>query len=554
MGNLSEGFKERLEKLSRKYAHELPDKLALIEQKTNAALKTAGDSHEYADLRFDVHKIHGNAASFGFVSVSAVAREFEILLDSIIVSAAKATKDQEKEIAEFINELNKNSSTHNPTVEVAAPSKPVEKTDIDGNGDNDKRAIACCKSDSLLTGELLEQLSYFGLEAEIFDTIEELFEKIGEFASIILIMDIEYLKTRAGVQDKLLQLKTENIDRFSIIYISQSDDFDTRLLSVRAGGDAFFFYPVDITHLVDKIDVLTEKNQHEPFHILIVDDDPEQISQNALILQQAGMITSVASDPQNLIKIIIEAKPELILMDLYMPGCSGLELAALIRQQEAFVGIPIVFLSAEKNIEKQLQAISKGGDDFLTKPIKPHHLVTAIAIRAERTRKMRYFMETDSLTGLLNHTNLKEKLHNEVERAMRIGNKLCFVMIDLDHFKNVNDVYGHLAGDRVIKSLSKLLQERLRKTDIIGRYGGEEFGVILFNTDIENAAVIMGRINESFGRIRHREGDKYFYVTFSCGIASYPEFKDSVALNEAADSALYKAKELGRDRVVLAEE
>lgn len=299
------------------------------------------------------------------------------------------------------------------------------------------------------------------------------------------------------------------------------------------------------------IDTLIEEQEKEPFHVLIVDDDPEQVSYYALILQQAGMITSVASDPKTVLNVLVEAKPELILMDMYMPGCSGTELLAVIRQQEAFVSIPVVFLSVEDSEERKIDAIREGGDDFITKPAEPEFLITSITNRIRRTRDIRYFMERDSLTGLLNHSNLKEQLIREVLRGKRADSSLCFAMIDLDHFKKVNDTYGHLTGDKVLKSLSRILQERLRRTDIIGRYGGEEFGVILLNTTPENAVRILDEIRENFSRVRHQAEDNEFFVTFSCGIASYPSFDHPDELTGAADKALYEAKEAGRNRVIV---
>jgi diguanylate cyclase (GGDEF)-like protein len=162
---------------------------------------------------------------------------------------------------------------------------------------------------------------------------------------------------------------------------------------------------------------------------------------------------------------------------------------------------------------------------------------------------MRFYMERDSLTGLLNHTHLIQNLSKEVQRAERVGRPVCFAMIDLDHFKTVNDTHGHLTGDRVLKNLARHLQETLRKTDLVGRYGGEEFGVVLFNVDLENAYKVMDKIRADFSRTSQDSGDEKFYVSFSCGIASYPEFDGPGPISEAADRALYKAKEQGRNRV-----
>ena len=126
-------------------------------------------------------------------------------------------------------------------------------------------------------------------------------------------------------------------------------------------------------------------------------------------------------------------------------------------------------------------------------------------------------------------------------------------MLDIDKFKSVNDTYGHPVGDKVIKSLARILKQRLRKSDTIGRYGGEEFAVVLYDTDINNAYKVMTEIREHFSLLSHNAGDIEFNVTFSCGLAAYPYFDTVAELNEAADRALYHAKESGRNCVVIAD-
>ncbi len=233
-----------------------------------------------------------------------------------------------------------------------------------------------------------------------------------------------------------------------------------------------------------------------------------------------------------------------------MPAATGMELAKVIRQIDTYISIPIVFLSAETDKEKQLEAMKFGGDDFLDKSIKPEHLISTISTRVVRYRELRALMMRDGLTGLLNHTTIKERLEQEVLRADRNGLPLSYIMIDIDHFKKVNDTYGHPTGDRVLKSLSQLFTQRLRRTDIIGRYGGEEFAIILPNTSINNALGVMEELRNSFENIRHRSNEEEFSVTFSCGIASFDRFKTQSELNEAADKALYIAKREGRNQTI----
>lgn len=174
--------------------------------------------------------------------------------------------------------------------------------------------------------------------------------------------------------------------------------------------------------------------------------------------------------------------------------------------------------------------MNMGGDDFLSKPIQPAHLISAVTTRARRSMLLRSFMVRDSLTGLLNHSAIKDQLAREVARAKRQGMALSFAMVDIDHFKRVNDSYGHPAGDRVIKSLSRLLKQRLRETDLVGRYGGEEFALVLVDTDAESAAKVLDNIREDFSRLQHLVDGVEFSVTFSCGIAEVAQFGEAAQL------------------------
>jgi diguanylate cyclase (GGDEF)-like protein len=249
---------------------------------------------------------------------------------------------------------------------------------------------------------------------------------------------------------------------------------------------------------------------------------------------------------------LVEFQPDVILMDVYMPDCTGLELAMVIRQEEAFVGVPIVFLSRETDRMKQIAALGEGGDDFFTKPVAPEQLVPAVSARAQRGRTLRLFMEKDGLTGLFRHSRIIEQLEVAVRRADRQHGKLAVAMLDIDGFKEVNDEHGHLAGDQVLKALAYLLRQRLRMSDVLGRFGGDEYVVVLPDTDGEAAMEKMDDIRRNFAAIEHETGQGSFSVTLSCGVGEFPTALTSHELIAAADEALYRAKRGGRDRVLLA--
>jgi diguanylate cyclase (GGDEF)-like protein len=226
-----------------------------------------------------------------------------------------------------------------------------------------------------------------------------------------------------------------------------------------------------------------------------------------------------------------------------------MELAKAIRQINSQFSIPIVYLSSETDTDKQFDAIRVGGDEFLTKPIKPQHLISSVAVRAERMKIIRSCMLRDSMTGLFNHTTTKQQLDTAIAHALRTNEELCFAMIDVDKFKVVNDTYGHPTGDRVLIALAGLIRQQVRKSDIVGRFGGEEFAVILPDCTLGAAAVLMNKLLANFSAITFQAKDESFSCTFSCGIAPLSLSGDAAAICSAADEALYVAKNGGRNRI-----
>ena len=285
---------------------------------------------------------------------------------------------------------------------------------------------------------------------------------------------------------------------------------------------------------------------------MIIDDDRSLAEYHALILQNHGMMTKVLTQPEQLLDVIAEFNPEILILDMYMPICNGKEIATIVRQIDRFLSLPIIFLSSEKQIHRQMDAMKTGADEFIMKPVSEETLVSVIQNRIARSRLLASYMVKDSLTGLLNHAVSMERFTSLVALNQRNKRPISVAMLDLDFFKKINDNYGHSAGDIVLKSFSGILKQRLRCTDVIGRYGGEEFIVVFSDTSIENTLNILNEIREDFSSIIHHKADQSFTVTFSCGVADLHSFNTADSMMEAADEALYLAKQRGRNQVVVA--
>ncbi len=334
-----------------------------------------------------------------------------------------------------------------------------------------------------------------------------------------------------------------------VILISERTDFEFRLAAARSGVKAIVKRPVDPIQIAGWLAYLTHRDGPGRISVVVVEDHADTADFTGEILRCAGMAVEVVCDPSLAIETIERTLPDLVLMDLYMPGVDGMELAEVIRQNRHFVSMPIVFLSAERNEDRQTAARRVGGDDFIQKPIDPRKLVDQVLLRAHRARMLRSMIERDGLTGLLNHSRFHEHLTHELERCRRTGGILSLAMIDIDHFKSVNDRYGHPCGDGVLRSLANLLTSSLRRIDIICRYGGEEFGIIFLDTEASDAVAVLDNVRQMFSASDCSTSDHSFRVSFSAGVASGRDHETAEDLVAAADRALYSAKSAGRNRV-----
>jgi diguanylate cyclase (GGDEF)-like protein len=300
--------------------------------------------------------------------------------------------------------------------------------------------------------------------------------------------------------------------------------------------------------------------------ILVIEDSVSQRAEVRAALRRSGLFERILEADNGLsgLKLLLSEPVDLVLCDLELTGLDGDKLLRMARSAHGRQ-IPFLFLTAVTDYDRIAQLLRDGASDAITKPFHAVDLIARIELHLKLERLQRELIEknkmleqlsiTDSLTGLRNRRFLTEILSVEFQRALRYGTDLTLLIADLDHFKQVNDRHGHLAGDEVLCAVAERLRGRLRASDIGGRYGGEEFLVILSHSDTEGGVALAEhwRADVEETPIELEDGTP-IRTTLSIGVASHsPAFTDASELIAAADSALYRAKEWGRNQVAVYE-
>ncbi|HUF65456.1 MAG TPA: diguanylate cyclase [Gemmatimonadaceae bacterium] len=303
--------------------------------------------------------------------------------------------------------------------------------------------------------------------------------------------------------------------------------------------------------------------------ILVVDDHADNVEVLRARLDAKGYEVSTASGGEEALQAVAAAAPDLILLDVMMPHVDGKEVARRIKSDHRLPFIPIIMQTALDSTQDRVEGLDAGADDYITKPINFSELEARIRsmlrIKAlqddleQREReledmndRLRKMAQTDGLTEVDNRRYLEERLQEMIEHSTRLQEPLACVMCDIDHFKSVNDTYGHQAGDAVLKEFAGLLRDHAREIDRVGRYGGEEFVILLPGTLLDEGVTFAERLRHAVEMHIFRIAGATVKRTMSCGVAAWPhtDIRTEDDLLRAADDALYAAKELGRNRVV----
>lgn len=290
------------------------------------------------------------------------------------------------------------------------------------------------------------------------------------------------------------------------------------------------------------------EDRSEPARILAVDDSVVNLRLLEAILGEAGFEVITTSRGPDALDLALKVHPDLVLLDVMMPGLGGLEVLGQLKAHSETQDLPVLMVTARTQGEDVRDALEAGAHDYLKKPLDGVETIARIraALRFHENQSRLLEMAThDSLTGLYNHKLLLELLGRELSDARRKGVPVSYCMIDIDHFRQYNAEHGHQAGDQVLREVSRLLAQGVRRSDVVGRYGGEEFGIVLGSCDLTSAQILCDRL-------RGAVASQGVSVSMGLACAAPGETITEEELVRKADLALYEAKNGGRNRLVTA--
>jgi diguanylate cyclase (GGDEF)-like protein len=545
-------WEDEFRELAEEFVRSGAERLRQLESAIQTLQDNPSDPRHLQELRRHFHRLVGAGSTYGYDAISQAARQAEEVCTSAEGFTPGALTALVPRWRGFTARLRDEFEVASGRVRRPAEDTPSPRSADATHGAPQPYDIVVVDGDPAVRAGLQRLLTQEGMGVRLAATGEAARQLFDQATPDGVIVDVNLADGPGYAVVEDLRARPAG-DVPAVLMFSLTSEFLDQTDAVHAGADTCFEKPVDWELVVHKLYQLLERASVQAPRILVVEDDPDHAAFVRSALESAGYEVRICDAPRQFKEILAAFKPDLIVMDIVLPDVSGYDLARFVRQDEQYVTLPIVFLTGQAQMQARIQTVKAGGDDHLIKPVHASLLVSSVAARLERARFLKTLLNRDGLTRLLTHTSFME--HAQLAVAQKLRNDrspAALVMVDIDHFKTINDSFGHQAGDRVLVSLSGLLRRHLRRSDIVGRYGGEEFGILLDHLFEDEAVRLMLRLLQEFAMVEHRApGGQTFRVTFSAGVAMFdPVTMDLERWIQAADAALYAAKRAGRNRVM----
>jgi len=506
-------------------------------------------------FRYEVNALATSVAKFALYPLKNILSDITQACTTIL-SEAKSFSQIAPDIDALMNKLISSAQqTTNPLLIEKKELFRFKSTSQSANAaaNQDRRmSIAIVDADSASGNAIATLIAEFNFNVEYFQSIKELNIRLSTHQLDLVLLDV--LMPEVCSEAIFEFARGLNSRGIKVISYSGLFNFEMRLAAVRAGVADFIVKPTSILVIVEKINRVLNLRQTRDYRIVFIDDQKSMGEFYQTLLEDAECEVYFMNSVEEMFNSLDDIHPDLFLLDMNMPDVNGLEAAKMIRQQKQFDFTPIVFLTADEQLETKLAALQGGADDVISKNTQPAMVVQLVLTRLRRSLGVREFISKDSLTGVLNYGQIMEAATFSFRLSQRQHSNACIAMLDIDLFKAVNDTFGHAAGDKVLSTLGQFLLRSLRTTDHIGRYGGEEFMIVLVGSTPEESAQKLAEIKDAFALIDFKFEEDTFRCTFSIGIADLAQNESLPHAVNQADQALYASKEGGRNKITIFEE
>lgn len=392
-----------------------------------------------------------------------------------------------------------------------------------------------------------QRLEHSGYELELLDSADELKEILNALAPDLVIVDPAYMDELEGIGAVLRATRERAGTRLPLLVLSHEDTIPARLTARRAGADAMLVIQESVEPVLTKLEELLVAAGEATYRVLIVEDDRSQALFAESILRNAGMDVRSVYEAFDVIETMESFQPDLVLMDLYMPHCDGTELTALIREREEFLHTPIVFLSGESDQDKHFEALSAGGDDFLSKPSRPKHLIAAVNNRVRRARAVQERQHLrdprDPVTGLHRRSYLLDRLNEALAADGARDRAGGLIFVEVEGVSALRDRIGLTALEQILTDTGKLLVGELQEMAFATRYGDGCYAVFCPERDDHELEKLAVRLRNALVAHPFRAEGKPLRLRVSAGVCGFRHgFADAGAMLNAAERAARDAR------------
>lgn len=508
------------------------------------------DDRRFENIMSIAHRLNGSGKVYGFAELSQLANELEqacetarhlLLTDSTSIISGP--------LRALLNVLERDSSTEDE--ERLTNNFPIYTTcerDIAERID-----ILLIDDDPDFSANLTEVLTQYGYCIHYQEDIHQLDQAIAQYEPLALIVDMDFSGQRFAGANQVRTWHQKDGAPLPVFFISGHDSFDLRLASVRAGGTHFLRKPIDIPKLLSLLHSELRLAPSDPYRVMLVDDDSDLLSLYGSLLVEAGYKVTSATNAQDALSLLDHSHPELILIDVYMPGCNGIELGKIIRQHEEFATIPLLFMSAEADTDMQLACARLANDEFINKPIELWRLLMVVKSRVTKGRYFRTHSssltvaETQVSQDPLTALPMLSKLRLDIDDALKNRNPdiiTAVIKIDIRDFHSINNLHGHYFGDDILQRLAWELAQCINTGDTLYRQSGDEF-MLLTNSYGSQAAIAhyIKSLVKAIEDIHITSSQGTIALSVDIGVAFASQSISSAGeLLDNADTAVFKSK------------